>query len=128
MAGIPFSRFRVVLLKMYGVKLERGCYIGFNVICDTNFSHLITIGDRVTISHNTLIFTHTATPAKNRLARFQPPHRRRLHISADTSGNSAGVRCGGERISDTPRRLRPSRGEGATANQLSASGGAVSIP
>ena len=70
MAWIPFSSFRVFLLKMCGVKLGRGCYIGFNVICDTNFPHLITIGDRVTISHNTLIFTHTATPAKSRLAKI----------------------------------------------------------
>lgn len=70
MAGIPFSKLRVFLLKMCGVKLGRGCYIGFNVICDTNFPHLITIGDRVTISHNTLIFTHTATPAKSRLAKI----------------------------------------------------------
>jgi acetyltransferase-like isoleucine patch superfamily enzyme len=70
MAGIPFSRLRVFLLKICGVKLGRGCYIGFNVICDTNFPHLITIGDRVTISHNTLIFAHTATPAKSRLAKI----------------------------------------------------------
>lgn len=68
MAWIPFSSLRVLVLKLCGVKIGRGCYVGFNVICDTNFPGLITIGDRVTISHNTLIFTHTATPVKSRLA------------------------------------------------------------
>jgi len=68
MGWLPFSCLRVLVLKCCGVKIGQGCYIGFNVICDTNFSKLITIGDRVTISHNTLIFTHTATPAKSRLS------------------------------------------------------------
>lgn len=65
---IPFSAMRAILLRICGVKVGRGCYIGFNVICDTNFAELITIGDCVTISHNTLIFCHTATPAKSYLA------------------------------------------------------------
>ncbi len=65
---IPFSGLRVLLLKCCGVKVGRGCFIGFNVICDTNFAEQITIGDNVTISHNTLIFAHTATPAKSHLA------------------------------------------------------------
>jgi acetyltransferase-like isoleucine patch superfamily enzyme len=65
---IPFSAMRAILLRFCGVKVGCGCYIGFNVICDTNFAELITIGDHVTISHNTLIFAHTATPAKSHLA------------------------------------------------------------
>lgn len=65
---IPFSVMRAILLRFCGVKVGRGCYIGFNVICDTNFAELITIGDCVTISHNTLILAHTATPAKSHLA------------------------------------------------------------
>ena len=65
---IPFSVVRVILLKCCGVKLGRGCFIGFNVICDTNFAEQITIGNNVTISHNTLILSHTATPANCYLA------------------------------------------------------------
>jgi len=64
---IPFSSFRGWLLRLCGVKVGKGCYIGFNVICDTNFTELIEIGNQVTISHNTLIFAHTATPAKSYL-------------------------------------------------------------
>ena len=65
---IPFSGMRALLLKLCGVSIGRGCYIGFNVICDTNFAEQITIGDNVTISHNTMIFAHTASPAKCHLA------------------------------------------------------------
>ena len=65
---IPFSGMRAMLLRLCGVKVGGGCYIGFNVICDTNFAEQITIGNHVTISHNTLIFAHTATPAKSHLA------------------------------------------------------------
>ncbi len=64
---IPFSSLRVWLLRLCGVKVGNGCYIGFNVICDTNFSELVEIGNQVTISHNTLIFAHTATPAQSYL-------------------------------------------------------------
>jgi acetyltransferase-like isoleucine patch superfamily enzyme len=59
---IPFASLRVVVLRLCGVRVGKDCYIGFNVICDTNFADLISIGDRVTISHNTSIFAHTATP------------------------------------------------------------------
>jgi maltose O-acetyltransferase len=65
---IPFSAIRALLLRFCGVKVGHGCYIGFNVICDTNFAELITIGNYVTISHNISIFAHTATPAKSHLA------------------------------------------------------------
>lgn len=68
MFAFPFSCWRAFLLKLCGVKVGCGCYIGFNVICDTNFAEQITIGHNVTISHNTLIFAHTVTPAKSYLA------------------------------------------------------------
>lgn len=67
---IPFSFMRIWLLRICGVKIGKGCYIGFNVICDTNFSELIVIGNQVTISHNTLILAHTATPARSYLSSF----------------------------------------------------------
>jgi acetyltransferase-like isoleucine patch superfamily enzyme len=56
---IPFSTIRIFLLRAGGVTIGRGCYIGFNVICDTNYANLITIGDNVTISHNVTIYAHT---------------------------------------------------------------------
>ncbi len=68
MVVIPFSSVRVALLRLCGVRVGRGCYVGFHVICDTNFAERITIGDNVTISHGTQIYTHTMTPAKSHLA------------------------------------------------------------
>jgi maltose O-acetyltransferase len=65
---IPFSCLRVWLLRIGGVKIGDSCYIGFNVMCDTNFAELISIGNRVTISHNTSIYTHTMSPVKSYLA------------------------------------------------------------
>lgn len=69
MAAIPFSFVRVLLLRACGVTIGRGCYIGFNVVCDTNFPELVVIGDNVTISHNCMIITHTASPARSFLAK-----------------------------------------------------------
>lgn len=68
MSLLPLSCFRVLVLRFCGVKIGRGCYIGFNVLCDTNYPSLIEIGNRVTISHNTVIFAHTATPAVSYLS------------------------------------------------------------
>ena len=65
---IPFATVRASILRVCGVRVGRGCYIGFNVICDTNFATLITIGNNVTISHNTSIFAHTATPVVTHLS------------------------------------------------------------
>jgi maltose O-acetyltransferase len=65
---LPFSCLRVCLLRCCGVKIGKGCYIGFNVICDTNFPEMLEIQNQVTISHNTLIFTHTITPCKSYLS------------------------------------------------------------
>ena len=68
MAIAPFSVIRIFLLRACGVTIGRGCYIGFNVSCDTNYPELISIGDRVTISHNCMLISHTGTPAKGFLA------------------------------------------------------------
>jgi acetyltransferase-like isoleucine patch superfamily enzyme len=65
---VPFSSVRAWVLRLCGVRVGSDCYIGFNVICDTNYASLITIGDKVTISHNTSIFAHTATPVKSHLS------------------------------------------------------------
>ena len=64
----PFSFLRVWLLRCCGVKIGKGCYIGFNVFCDSNFPEMIEIENHVTISHNTLIFTHTATTCESYLS------------------------------------------------------------
>ena len=63
MSLLPASCLRVWILRICGVKIGSGCYIGFNVICDTNFPSLIEIGNHVTISHNSIIYAHTGTPA-----------------------------------------------------------------
>jgi len=68
MSLLPLSCLRVCILRICGIKIGSGCYIGFNVICDTNFPSLIEIGDHVTISHNTSIYSHTATPATSYLS------------------------------------------------------------
>ena len=70
MFWVPFAYFRVCLLRICGVKIGTGCYIGFNVIIDSNYPELIEIGNDVTISHNTLIYAHTASPAKSYLGEF----------------------------------------------------------
>ena len=64
MVVIPFSSLRVLLLRLLGVKIGYGCYVGFNVSVDTNYPELILIGNNVTISHNVSVITHTGTPAK----------------------------------------------------------------
>jgi maltose O-acetyltransferase len=70
MSLIPFASLRALILRLCGVRIGKDCYIGFNVFCDTNFADLIVIGDRVTISHNTAIFAHTATPVVTHLSRI----------------------------------------------------------
>lgn len=64
MCLLPFSLARVWLLRICGVKVGKGCYIGFNVIVDTNYPSLIVIGNYVTISHNCFLVAHTQTPVK----------------------------------------------------------------
>jgi len=70
MAILPFSRLRVFLLRFCGAKVGNGCYIGFNVICDSNYTELITIGDNVTISHETVIYAHTASHVISPLSEY----------------------------------------------------------
>jgi len=70
MFWVPFAYLRVCLLRICGVKIGTGCYIGFNIIIDSNYPELIEIGNDVTISHNTLIYAHTASPAKSYLGEF----------------------------------------------------------
>ena len=65
---LPFSFLRIYLLRFCGIKVGKGCYVGFNVIPDTNFPELIKIGKQVTISHNVNLITHTATPVKSFLS------------------------------------------------------------
>ena len=62
MSLCPLSSMRVVVLRLCGVSVGRGCFIGFNVHCDTNFPELIRIGNNVTISHNCMLMSHTETP------------------------------------------------------------------
>ena len=63
MAIIPFSSIRIFFLRLCGISVGRGCYVGFNVACDTNYPELISIGDNVTISHGSMLITHTQSPA-----------------------------------------------------------------
>jgi acetyltransferase-like isoleucine patch superfamily enzyme len=88
MAWLPFSSLRVAVLRLCGIRIGEGCYVGFNVLFDTNFPELITIGDRVTISHDVRIYTHTITPVSSRLARV-------YHSTAPvTIGDGAWVAAG----------------------------------
>ena len=68
MTILPFSRLRVLLLRSCGARVGSGCYIGFNVIFDTNYTELIAIGNNVTISHDTVIYTHTISPVVSPLS------------------------------------------------------------
>lgn len=69
MSLIPFSAMRISVLRICGVRVGRGCYIGFNVICDTNYPELIRIGNGVTISHNCMLLSHTQTPCESWLGK-----------------------------------------------------------
>jgi acetyltransferase-like isoleucine patch superfamily enzyme len=85
MSLIPFSAMRVMVLRICGVKVGRDCYIGFNVICDTNFPELIRIGDAVTISHNCMLISHTQTPCDSWLGKL-------YHLRASVNvGNGAWI-------------------------------------
>lgn len=66
----PFSSMRAFLLRLCGVRVGHGCYIGFNVFVDTNFPNLIVIGNNVTISHSCSIITHTMTPVHSPLGSY----------------------------------------------------------
>jgi acetyltransferase-like isoleucine patch superfamily enzyme len=70
MSILPLSFMRVIVLRICGIKVGRGCYIGFNVICDTNYPELIHIGNDVTISHNCVLISHTQTPCNSWLGKI----------------------------------------------------------
>jgi len=70
MGFAPFSFMRVWVLRIIGVSVGRGCYIGFDINVDTNYPGHISIGDHVTISHSVTILCHTATPAKSKLSTY----------------------------------------------------------
>ena len=65
---LPFSSLRILLMRICGISVGKGNYIGFNVMPDTNFPELIKIGNNVTISHNVQLITHTASPVKSFLS------------------------------------------------------------
>ena len=65
---LPFSNLRILLMRICGISVGKGNYIGFNVIPDTNFPELIKIGNNVTISHNVQLITHTASPVESFLS------------------------------------------------------------
>jgi len=67
---LPLSTMRIAVAKMCGVKFGGGCYLGFNVFFDTNYTSLIRIGEGVTISHSVSIHTHTGSPATGRLTKI----------------------------------------------------------
>ena len=70
MSILPLSSLRVILLRLLGVKIGRGCYVGFNIYVDTNFPSMIAIGDNVTISHGCYFVTHTMSPVTSPLSRI----------------------------------------------------------
>lgn len=76
---LPLVSLRIYLLRLSGVSIGKGCYIGFNVMPDTNYPELISIGDNVTISHNCVIITHTQTPAQSSLGTLYR-HKKSVHI------------------------------------------------
>ena len=65
---LPLSSMRVFVLRLCGVKVGKGCFIGFDLRIDTNYPSFINIGNYVTISHDVSLYAHTATPAKSRLS------------------------------------------------------------
>lgn len=65
---LPLSTLRIILLRLSGVRIGSGCYIGFNLSVDTNYPELISIGDNVTISHNCVIIAHTQSPVRSPLS------------------------------------------------------------
>jgi acetyltransferase-like isoleucine patch superfamily enzyme len=59
-----------MLYRLMGVRIGRDVYVGFDIELDTNYPHLIEIGDHVTMSHRCAITTHMGSPVDSRLQRF----------------------------------------------------------
>lgn len=68
MTWLPCSRLRVLVARICGVRIGRGCYLGFNVFFDSNYPELIQVEDDVTISHNCTIISHAISPLQSPLA------------------------------------------------------------
>jgi acetyltransferase-like isoleucine patch superfamily enzyme len=68
----PFVSGRIWLYRRMGVRIGKGCYVGFHVEIDTNHPELIEIGDGVTLSHRCIIASHMATDAATRLRTLYP--------------------------------------------------------
>jgi serine acetyltransferase len=57
--GAPGARsLRVMLHRWRGVKIGEGVWIGYDVILETAFPHLLTLGHRVEISPRVMIIAH----------------------------------------------------------------------
>lgn len=57
--GAPGARsLRVMLHRWRGVHIGQGVWIGYDVILDTAFPHLVTLQDRVEISPRVMIIAH----------------------------------------------------------------------
>ena len=76
----PFAAGRIALYRWMGVRIGRGCYVGFHVELDTNHPELIEIGDGVTISHRCILASHMATDAETPLRALYPGHAARVRI------------------------------------------------
>lgn len=113
----PLSSGRIALYRLMGVRIGKGCYVGFHVELDTNHPELIEIGDGVTISHRCIIASHMATDAETPLRALYPERAARVRIGDGawlcvgaivlpgvTIGESAVVAAGAVVNRDVPAR------------------------
>ena len=78
----PFVAGRIWLYRRMGVRIGKGCYVGFHVELDTNHPELIEIGDGVTISHRCIIASHMASDAATPLRALYPGSAAPVRIEA----------------------------------------------
>jgi acetyltransferase-like isoleucine patch superfamily enzyme len=78
----PFVSGRIWLYRRMGVRIGKGCYVGFHVELDTNHPELIEIGDGVTLSHRCIVATHMATDAETPLRTLYPGRTAPVRIEA----------------------------------------------
>lgn len=81
---LPLSILRASYLRLIGVHIGSDCYLGFGLDIDNHYPHLITIGNRVTISHNVSLITHTITPVRAASLAGTYHHVRSITISDDS--------------------------------------------
>jgi len=90
MFAVPFSSLRVLVMRLCGVRVGRGCYVGFNVAFDTNFPALIRIGDAVTISRRSRSVTAPSrSPRRSGSSAGASGSRRSSTATARGAGTSA---------------------------------------